>query len=323
MRRRDIATVFGGNSLLVHYVVKRLTEEGFIVRVASSRPEQFSWLRMQGKVGQIVPLYASLKEQNTLGRSVEGARIVVNLTGRASGKFKKDFQKGGAKGAEYISRLSAVAGVEKLLHISILGVDSQEAEKTLFLQSHAEAEKAAQAYFPQPTILRTSVVYGPEDKFLNVLAAWGRYMFVIPVIYPENRVQPVYAADVADGVRAAIYDADAAGKTFGFAGPDILTNRQLMAIIAEMTERRQPLVNISSGLMGVAASILRYLPGQLVTPDIIQMLSYSSVKDSSLPGLEELGIVPTPISLVAPSYLYRYRSGGKKIGAVALKKIKA
>ncbi|QNT78816.1 complex I NDUFA9 subunit family protein [Entomobacter blattae] len=310
METRNIVTIFDSNSPLIHYVVKRLAALGYIIRVASSRPEQLAWLRMLGRVGQIVPLYANLKDEDTLTRAVESARYVINISGRGRGRSKLDFQRNGVKGAEFIARLSAAAGVERLFYISVLGAEEKSASS--FLKSHFLAEQATIQHFPQATVFRTSVVFGPEDRFLNVLASWGRYMVIMPVIYPDTRLQPVYAGDIGDALRIALQTPATAGKVFELAGPRVWTVRELMTMIMQITRRPQPLVNVSPALMRMAGHLLRFLPGEIVTPDIIDLLVSDSIESGMLPGLSALGIVPTPVEMIASSYLFRYRVGGEK-----------
>jgi NADH dehydrogenase len=308
MATRSVATVFGGSGFIGRYVVKRLAAQGHIVRVAGRDPERAMFLRPMGRVGQIVPLYANLGQEATVQRAVDGADLVVNLVGILAERQAGDFQRIQGDGAGRIARAAAAAGVLHLVHLSAIGADA--ASPSLYARSKAAGEAAVRAELPQATILRPSLVFGAEDQFFNRFAGMARYLPFMPVMYGATRFQPVYVGDVADAVVVALTREGASGGTYELGGPKVWTFRQILAWILEQTRRNRPLIDIPAGLAQAQARLLERLPGKLLTTDQLLLLSRDNVVTQGCPGLPELGIVPTPVELVVPDYIARFRPGG-------------
>jgi len=306
MEARRVATVFGGSGFLGRYVVKRLANDGYVVRVAVRDPEAAQFLRPYGTVGQIVPLWADITRANTLPRAIDGADVVVNLVGILAERQRGDFGKIQAEGAGNIARQAASAGVGHLVQISAIGAASDS--PSAYGTSKAAGEAAVLAAFPRATILRPSIVFGPEDEFFNRFGAMARLAPVMPVIAGASKFQPVYVGDVADAVMQALVRPEAAGAIYELGGPRIMTFREILGWIVAQTNRHRPLV----AMPAVAARLLARLPMSGLTQDQLLMLERDNVADPGMPGLAELGILPTPIDLVVPGYLAQYRKGGMK-----------
>lgn len=306
--QRRIATVFGGSGFIGRYVVKRLAREGHTVRVAVTDPGGARFLQTQGKVGQIVPLAAGVTEEEAVARAVAGADLVVNLVGILFERRTGDFQRLHAEGAGRVARLSAAAGAARLVHVSAIGADP--ASPSVYGRTKAEGEAAVRAAFPSATILRPSIVFGPEDGFFNRFAGLSRLLPFMPVIAGDTRFQPVYVGDVADAVLAAAERDDAPGRTYELAGPRSHTFRELLRYILEVTGRRRPLVDIPMGLARIQARLGEFLPNPPLTRDQLLMLQRDNVPTPGAPGLAELGIQPKALEAVVPSYLTRFRTGG-------------
>ena len=308
MATRRVATIFGGSGFIGRYVVKRLAQQGFIVRVASRDPESALFLKPMGAVGQIVPLFASIGNEATVQRAVEAAEVVVNLVGILAESGSASFQAIHAEGSERIARLSAVAGVSRLVQISAIGADPDSPSR--YAATKGRAEQAVLAVFPQATILRPSLVFGVEDKLFNRFAAIARISPIMPVISGDTKMQPVYVADVADAVMAAQASSVPGGKVFELGGPRVWTFREILAFILKATRRDRRLLDIPMGLARLQASILQHVPGKPLTPDQLLMLSADNVVAPGALGLADLGITPTPVELVVPGYLTRFQPGG-------------
>jgi NADH dehydrogenase len=166
---------------------------------------------------------------------------------------------------------------------------------------------------PSATILRPSLVFGAEDQFFNRFAAMAQILPFMPVISGDTEMQPVYVGDVADAVLAGLTRPETAGITYELGGPQIWTFREILAYILQETRRTRRLVNIPMGLARFQASLAEKLPTKPFTRDQLLMLSRPNIVTPGMPGLIELGIPPTPIELVVPDYLDRYRPGGGKL----------
>ncbi|MBV9655487.1 MAG: complex I NDUFA9 subunit family protein [Acetobacteraceae bacterium] len=307
---RQIATVFGGSGFLGRYIVKRFAQRGYIVRVAVRDTERALFLKPMGVVGQIVPLYARIEDDATVARAVQDADVVVSLVGVLAEHRAGDFDRIHAEGAGRVARLAAASGVSRLVHVSAIGADP--ASRSRYGASKARGEQAVRAAFPQATILRPSLVFGPEDAFFNRFGTMAQISPFMPVIAGATRMQPVYVGDVADAVLAATERTDALGKTYELGGPQVWTFREILAYILKVTRRRLRLVGIPHAFASLQAAILERLPGKMLTRDQLHMLDHDNVVSPGAPGLADLGVTPTPVDLVVPSYLKRFRPGGKR-----------
>jgi uncharacterized protein YbjT (DUF2867 family) len=198
--------------------------------------------------------------------------------------------------------------VARLVQVSAIGADP--ASRSKYASSKAAGEQAVRAAFPAATILRPSVVFGPEDGLFNRFATMVQRLPVMPVVAGTTRFQPVYVGDVADAVIAGLQREAAAGATYELGGPRVLSMRELLAYILAETGRRRRLMTVPMWLAKLQAAVLEHLPGKLLTRDQLLMLQRDNVVTAGAPGLAELGIVPTPIDLVVPAYLRRFRPGG-------------
>ena len=305
---RRVATVFGGSGFIGRYVVKRLAAADYVVRVAVPNTEGALFLKPMGNVGQVVPLYASLTNSDTIARAVEGADLVVNLVGILAERRPGDFQRLHTDGAERVAGHAATAGVQRLTHISAIGADPNS--PSLYAKTKGLGEQAVRAAFPNAAILRPSVVFGPEDQLFNRFAAMATISPIMPVIAGTTKFQPVFVGDVADAVMATLTQPGHSGMTFELGGPRIWTMHDLLAFILTEIRRKRPLVNIPLPVARLQASVLERLPGKMLTRDQLVLLQRDNVVNPNMPGLVELGITPTPVEMVVPGYLARFRPGG-------------
>jgi uncharacterized protein YbjT (DUF2867 family) len=306
METRSVATVIGGSGFIGRYVVKRLAAAGHVVRVGVRNPESAKFLKPMGRVGQIVPLFANITSDATLARAIDGAEIVVNLVGILAERKAGDFGHIQAEGAGRIARLAAAGGAQHLVQMSAIGADAASPAK--YARTKAEGEVLVRQHFPRAVILRPSLVFGPEDLFFNRFASLALISPVMPVIAGASRFQPVYVGDVADAVMAAITRPEAAGQTYELGGPKVMTFREILGWILAQIGRHRPLV----AMPDAAASLLAHIPFSGLTMDQLLMLRRDNVANPDMPGLAALGITATPIDLVVPAYLARFKKGGAR-----------
>ena len=307
---RSVATVFGGSGFIGRYVVQRLAERGYVVRVAVRDPESALFLKPMGAVGQIVPLYTSVAIEGTVHRAAAGAELVVNLVGILSERKRGDFEQVHAEGAARVARMAAAAGVTRLVHVSAIGADPGSPSQ--YARTKAAGEAGVRDAFRAATILRPSVVFGPEDQFLNRIGAMAQLLPIMPLIAGETRFQPVYVGDVADAVMTALLKPGLGGDLYELGGPRVLSFRDLTRYVLQETHRKRPLMSVPMSLARLQARFLELLPGKPLTRDQLLLLARDNVVSAGTPDLATLGIVPTPMELIAPTYLRRFRPGGGK-----------
>ncbi len=310
MATRSVAAVFGGSGFIGRYVVKRLAAQGYVVRVCGRNTESAKALMIAGRVGQVVPLYVSLTNPATIERAVEGANVAVNLVGILAERHAGDFQRIQADGAGRIARAAAAAGVARMVQVSAIGADPDS--PSAYAKTKAGGEAQVRAAMPGAVVLRPSVVFGAEDQFFNRFGQIAMLSPVMPVIHGETRFQPVYVGDVADAVAAALAREDALGALYELGGPRVYTFRELLEYVLRETRRHRRLVTIPLSFARIQARISEWIPGKPLTRDQLLLLARDNVVSPGVPGLEALGITPTPLELVVPPYLDRYRPGGGK-----------
>jgi len=304
------ATVFGGGGFIGRHFVRRLARTGAVIRVPTRHAARVKVLRTAGVVGQIVPEMIDVFDDAELGAAIQGADMVVNLIGILAETRRDSFVKVHEELPGRIARIAAAVGVPRLVHVSALGAagDSPSA----YARTKAAGEAAVLAAFPKATILRPSIVFGPEDDFFNRFAAMSLLSPVLPLIGGgETRFQPVYVGDVADAIMAALDRADVQGRIYELGGPSVLTFRQLLEKMMAETGRHRLLAPIPWGLAKLMASFAEWIPGQPLTRDQVEQLKRDNVVSGSSPGLAELGIRATAAEVILPTYLDRFRPGGR------------
>jgi uncharacterized protein YbjT (DUF2867 family) len=307
--------VFGGSGFVGRYVVKRLAETGAPVRVACRDVEAAKFLKPMGAVGQISLLQTNVRYPDTVARACEGMDGVVNLVGILSEFGAQKFQAIQAEGAEAVAKAAAAAGVERLVHVSAIGADPDSESE--YARSKAAGETAVRAAVPTATILRPSVIFGPEDDFFNRFAEMARFAPALPLIDGGNvKMQPVYVGDVAEAICRALNDPSHAGQTYELGGPDVMSLREIMQYTLACSGQKRLLAPLPSFLASFAARFMELLPNAPLTRDQLKQLGQDNVVHADTNGLDAFGISPTPVEAIVPRYLSRFR-GGKVRGQAA------
>lgn len=307
--KTKVATVFGGSGFIGREVVQRLARAGFTVRVATRDPVKAGILRTAGAVGQVVPLLCALKRPETIAAAVNGADVVINLLGILFETRRQKFHDIHHLAAENIAKAAAAAGVSRLVHISAIGADAGSTAR--YARSKAAGEASVRAAFPAATILRPSIVFGPADDFFNRFAGLTRISPALPLVGGGGtKFQPVYVGDVADAIIAAALRADTAGKTYELGGPRVATFRELLELMLKTTHRQRCLVALPFPLAKLKSYVLQLAPKPLLTPDQVELLKYDNVVATDALKLADLGIAPTAMEAVLPTYLERFIPGG-------------
>jgi NADH dehydrogenase len=305
-----LVTVFGGSGFLGRHIVRALAKDGWRIRVAVRRPNLALFLRPMGRVGQIQLVKCNANSDEQVRAALEGADACVNLIGVIAPGGSQSFSAMHVYAAERIARLASAMNAARLVHISALGANA-EAEATYY-RTKAEGERVVREAFPQASILRPSLVFGPEDDFFNRFGMLARLSPMLPLIGGgHNRAQPVFVGDVALAVSAMLADPATEGRAFEAAGPEVFTFKQLMQIVLRQTRRKRLLVPVPFGLAMVKGFFLGLLPKPLLTMDQVRMMKTDTVAHAGEPGLAALGINPCALEAIVPSYLWRFRRQGQ------------
>jgi len=316
---QGLVTVFGGSGFVGAQVVRALAKRGYRVRVAVRRPGHAYRMRMLGDVGQIEVVQANVRVPASVARALTGAEACVNLVGVLHESGRQKFQSVHAMGAKTVAEAAAAAGVKRLAHVSAIGADAGSAAK--YARTKALGEAAVREAFPSATILRPSIVFGPGDHFFNRFGQMATLSPVLPLIGGgETRFQPVFVGDVAAAVARAVADPATAGKTYELGGPGVYSFKALMQLMLREIDRKRILLPIPfpvARVMGALAEIPSAVIPPPLTADQVELLRSDNVVSAGALTLADLGVEPTAVEAIIPSYLFRYRKGGQYAEALA------
>lgn len=300
-----LVTVFGGGGFIGRYVCEMLLKKGVRLRVAQRDSKAAFFLQPLGEMGQLEIVRADVTNPASVAAAVAGSQAVINLVAIMGGAM----QAVNATGAGHVATAAAAAGVSTLVHISAIGADPDGA--SLYAQSKAHGEAAVRAAFPQATIIRPSLVFGPEDQLTNRFAGLLAMLPLYPVIAPRTRFQPVYVRDLAQAIAAAALDpAQHRAQTYEIGGPQVMTMREMTAAIGTAAGQSTDLVDMPD----FAASLISrfgFLPMAPLTRDQWISLQSDNVVGDGASGLAAFAIDPVPLAAVAPDWLGRFREGGR------------
>ncbi len=304
-----IAVIFGGTGFVGTQIVQSLAQAGLRIKIATRYPAKAYGLRPCGDPGQIAPVFCDGSE-DSIRNVLSGADYAVNCTGILFERRKGDFARVHTDIPQRIARACNCGHVSRFVHISALGADKAASR---YARTKREGERAVRAEFPDATILRPSLIFGPDDSFFNRFAELARYLPALPLIGGgHTKFQPVYVGDVAAAVTSALTvagtydDSDPRGRTFELGGPEICTFRDLFERMALYTQRPRPLLPIPWALAAIQARFLSLLPEPLLTRDQVETLKTDNIVGRNALTLRSLGIDPTAMNVILSGYLDRF-----------------
>ena len=301
--RDSVIAVIGGTGFIGRHVVEHLCAARAQVRVPARHPERAFFLRPLGEVGQVAPLFLDAQDDASMTANLAGVDGVVNLVGVLYERKDGDFQRLHADLPARIGRCAPKTA--RIAHVSAIGADPDSPSR--YAQSKGNGERLLREVRPDAVILRPSVVFGPEDEFLNRFAKMAVNAPFLPAIGGgHTRFQPVFVTDVAHAVLAALSMQSAAGQTYELGGPEVMTFREIMVWLLRVLGRRRPIVTIPFGLADFQAKILQRLPAPLLTQDQVLQLRSDNVVGSQAKGLSDLGVAATPMATAAKHYLQQF-----------------
>jgi len=312
-----LVTVFGGSGFVGTQAVRALARQGWRVRVAVRKPALAQDLRILGDVGQIQPVRCDITNPADVAAALKGADAAVNLVGILFETPGHSFKAEHVEGSRNIAEACVAAGVGRLVQLSAIGADTHSEGE--YGRSKGEAEAAVREIKPDAVILRPSIVFGNGDGFLNRFASMATISPALPLIGGgETKFQPVWVGDVAEAIARSVVRTDAAGRTFELGGPEVWSFKQILDYILRETGRSRllaPLPFFAAAMVGSLAQITAVLGiAPVLTRDQVLMLKTDNVVAPGAEGLSALGVDPTGLEAIAPSYLWRYRRGGQFAG---------
>jgi NADH dehydrogenase len=306
------AVVFGGTGFLGRYVVEHLAKLGYAVVIPSRTPDKANPLKPLGAVGQIVPVFANIHDEKTLQALLTGADTVINLVGILFERGKNTFERIHHQFPAQLAQAAAKADVKNFVQVSAIGAAS--GSPSIYAQSKAAGETAVLSAFPKAVIMRPSIVFGAEDGFFNLFGKFSIYSPVLPLIGGgKTRFQPVFVGDVADAIVVVLDSSAAQGKTYELGGAEIFNFKQLLQKVNEYSGRNRCLVLMPFFAAKIQGKIMQNIPliKPMLTVDQVRLLKIDNIVAKDASTLENLGITPTALDLVLPTYMEVYRAGGR------------
>jgi uncharacterized protein YbjT (DUF2867 family) len=310
-----LVTIFGGSGFVGRYVAQRMARQGWRVRVAVRRPNEAMFVRPYGVVGQVAPILCNIRDDDSVRDALRGADAVVNCVGVLAESGKNTFSAVQTEGAGRIARIASEEGVDRLVQISAIGADPESDSD--YARSKGLGEKAVVEAFPGAIILRPSIIFGTDDSFFNRFAGLARISPLIPLIGADTRFQPVHVDDIAHAAELAVIGQAKPG-VYELGGPDVNTFRELIRQMLEIIRRRRLVIGLPfwvGRMMGRVFEGIRFLTGGLapapVTVDQVRQLARDNVVGENASTFADLGISPTSLEAVLPSYLWQFRPSGQ------------
>jgi uncharacterized protein YbjT (DUF2867 family) len=311
-----IVTVFGGSGFLGRHVVRALCRQGWRVRVACRRPHLAGDVKLAGDVGQVQLIQANVRNRDSIKRALENAEAVVNLVGILTERGSQSFEGTQGLGSANIAQVAAEAGTRNFVQVSSIGANKDS--RSNYSRTKGEAEDAVRKAIPTAVILRPSIIFGPEDGFFTRFAEIARVSPFLPLIGASTRFQPIYVADVAQAVAAALSMPDAAGKTYELGGPRTYTMKELLQYITREIDRPRMLLPIPTPIaapMGyIIGALSRLNPffGPPLTGDQVQSLQVDNIVTGNVGTIADLGVNNLEtVEAITPTYLWRHRPHGQ------------
>ncbi|MFZ4541990.1 MAG: complex I NDUFA9 subunit family protein [Rickettsiales bacterium] len=306
MNQYPLITIVGGSGFVGRHTVKLLASAGYRIRILVRDTVAAEFLKTSATVGQIAIEHVDITRPETLAGKFKGSVAVISLVSILYESGHQKFSAINIAGAKAVATEAAKAGVPTLVHVSALGIE--QATDTVYGKTKLEGEHAVRAVFPSATILRPSLIIGPEDGFFQRFGRMSMFLPALPIIGGgKNKFQPVLVTDVAKALLSAITSPDAQGKTFEITGPQVYSFKELLQLMAMLTKRTPRLVSIPPGLAKVKGFFCELLPFKpIITRDQVKLLKHDSVASAGAAGLKQLGIAAEPIEARLSGYLARF-----------------
>ncbi len=302
------AVIFGGTGFIGKILTHALVKRGYVIAVPSRHVQSAYAVKTGAKVGQIVPMQCNFTVQDVAAAIPADTDLVVNLIGVLAERKKGDFQRAHTDIPAMIAKTCADKNVGRFIHLSALAVDKAQSN---YAKTKLAGEKAVLTACPDATILRPSVIFGPEDDFFNRFAQMSIILPFLPLIGGgHSKFQPVYVGDVVDAILNAAAKDDAKGKIYELGGPEIVDFKAIYTKMFTYTKRPRALVNLPWAVARIQAAFMGVLPNPPLTADQLRSLKTDNVVAENAMTLHDLGIDATAMDVILPQYLCRFQPGG-------------
>lgn len=294
--------ILGGTGFVGLHVCEKLAQLNCSVTVATRHIDKARHLQI---FPQLTAIETDVHDGRAVAALLAGHDAVVNLVAILHGN-EAAFEKVHVQLPRTLVQACKASGVRRVVHVSALG--ASEASASLYQRSKARGETLLMSADLEVSALRPSVIFGAEDKFLNTFASLQRWLPVLPLACADARFQPVWVEDVATAIVRCLQKPDTIGRVFEACGPDVLTLKELVKMAgryAGINEGRgRPVVPLPGSLAWLQALLMELAPGEpMMSRDNLKAMQHDNIATGWLPGLQALGITPSAVDAIVPSYL--------------------
>jgi uncharacterized protein YbjT (DUF2867 family) len=295
-----IVAVFGGTGFLGRRVVRALRSREFSVRVASRHPERAVRL-FGGGDPQLQSVKADIHNERAIADCLAGAHAAVNAVSLYVEHGSETFHRVHVEAAQRLAAQARRAGIARLVHVSGIGADPGSSSH--YIRKRGEGERAVRAAFPDVTLIRPAVMFGPDDGFLTTIIDLLRRLPIYPMFgRGRTRLQPAYVEDVAEAIARALRT-DGSARTFELGGAHVYTYEELLRAVARKANLRPLLIPIPFAAWHALALIAEMLPDPPVTRNQVELMEIDNVTSPQVPGFGELGISPRAVEEILAQLL--------------------
>lgn len=299
MEKTIAVTVLGGSGFVGRHVVQELFKRDHAVRVLTRRRDHARALFV---LPEIEVVQCDVHDPNALAAALDGSDAVINLAGVLHDSRRSGFQRVHVELVRSIAAACERHRISRVLHVSALHAGREA--PSAYLRSKGEAEEILRSLGERGvdvTLFRPSVIFGPDDNFINLFAKLVRLLPVIALACPNTRFQPIYVGDVARILATSLTSTQTHGQSYDLCGPKIYSLRELVEFVAALLGKRRPIIGLSKGLSLLQAWLMEFSPVKLLTRDNIRSMQVDSVCQCEFP--REFGFAPTTLESVMVDHL--------------------
>ena len=296
-----VITIFGAG-FIGKSLIFELLQKGHIVNAVSRNPYLRGNLLSMANVGQLAIKYGDITKKDTIEHYFQNSDIIINLVGVLAENSKNKYRDAHVIGPKNLGELSKKYDIKRLIHISSIGADTHS--NINYQKTKGEGEEAIKDNFSDVSIIRPSIVFGPEDGFFNVQAKLLKLSPITPLFGGgKNKFQPVYVNDLVEGIIKIFSTDNHKSKTFEFGGPDIMTMQDVYQLILNKLNIKRLLIPTPIFVASIMAQFIQLLPNPIITSDLVKALKIDNVVSGNYDDINSLDIVPKSPYSIVPTYL--------------------
>ena len=296
-----VITIFGAGFIGKNLIFK-LLQKGYVVKAVCRNPYLRGNLRSMANIGQLDIKYGDITKSDSIENYFESSDIIINLVGVLAENSKNKYQQAHVMGPSNIGKLSRKYNIKRLIHVSSIGADIKS--NINYQRTKGEGELSLKENFNDVSIIRPSIVFGPDDGFFNVQAKLLKFSPVVPLFGGgKNKFQPIYVNDLVSGIIRIFEDDSHKGKIFEFGGPDIMTMKEVYQFILRELKIKRLLIPAPIFTASIMAKFIQLLPNPIITSDLVKALETDNIISGAFEEITSLGIEPKSPYSIVPTYL--------------------